>query len=275
MSTMTTTASIDASRWTQHRPVKSTLALGVLALMVVGTTAVFVLLVPRDAAGVVTTAGAVTGGVSTLVVLARNIRARFTRGRLEVRTGSGRLVVPGDAVTAYALIAVAAGYVAFFVGLVLLVVTSSYDGAWGPLVVAAVVLALGAPMVIRLVRGRYRLNRLELTPTDVLVRGYVRTYRLAWDDVVSVDLQVDPSPLAVLEGRVPPTVTGPRETVGESSVGGRAPTQVHLPIATAGSSLDAIAELLDFYRSHPAARPELADDRAVERIRAGRLGPTC
>ncbi|AWB90789.1 hypothetical protein C3E78_00260 [Aeromicrobium chenweiae] len=274
MSTMTTTASIEASRWTQHRPVRSTLVVGVLALLVVGTTAVFVLLVPRDTAGVVTVAGAVVGGASTLVVLARNVRARFARGRLAVRTGDGHLVVPGDAPTAYALLGVAGGYLAFFLGIGLLAVTSSYDGAWAPVVVTAVVLALGAPMIVRLVRGHYRLNRLELTPTEVRSHGYVRTYALAWDDVLSVTLRVDPAPVAVLEGRVPPTVTGPRETLGESSVGGRAPTEVHLPIATAGSSLDAIAELVDFYRSHPAARPELGDDRAVQRIRSGLLGPT-
>lgn len=271
---MTTTASIDASRWTQHRPVRSTLTLGVLALLVVGTAAVFVLLVPRDTAGVVTVAGAVVGGACTLLVLARNARARFARGRLAVRTGDGHLVVPGDGPTAYALIGVAAGYLAFFLGIALLAMTGSYDGAWAPIVVTGVVLALAAPMIVRLVRGRYRLNRLELTPTEVRSHGYVRTYALAWDDVLSVVLRVDPAPVAVLEGRVPPTITGPPETFGESSVGGRAPTEVHLPIATAGSSLDAIAELIDFYRGNPAARPELGDDRAVERIRAGLLGPT-
>lgn len=176
-------------------------------------------------------------------------------GELALERRPGALVVPGSRLMAGLLLAVLG--LVLVVPLVLLAGYLATGGrpAWVPVLVLCLLLvppALAA--LVRVARGRIRRNALELSPEGVRYRSYSGVRGLAWDDVHEVRLIADP---------------GRRLVVGPGG-GARA---LRVPLALLASDGVLLAEVVDFYRRHPASRDELAGsaDAALERIRGGRF----
>lgn len=141
--------------------------------------------------------------------------------------------------------------------------------AAGPLVPLGIFVVLAVPVLVRLLRGGYRLGGLELTPERVTYTSFARAHSLAWDDVD--DIAVRPADGRIeLAAWVLPTVRGPRVLAGERSADDSSVLAV--PSRLLRVDTEALRALLEHYWRHPRERHELADGTALERSFASDAG---
>lgn len=190
-------------------------------------------------------------------------------GRIDARFRDGGLELPLSRWVLSWLAALVVLFVVFALTLVANAISASAGGPWGPLVLVVGVLALGVPMGLRLVRGQYQRGGLLLRPDEVVWSTYNTTTRLAWKDLVAERLVADPGHRLVLEARSAASLHRTRgpQGLGEQPVGGPrvAAHEVSVPLAFVGSDGALVADLVTHYRSHAAARRELADPETSRR----------
>jgi hypothetical protein len=139
--------------------------------------------------------------------------------------------------------------------------------ATGPLVMSGLGVALAAPVLMRLLRGGYRLGGLELTPEAIFYATYAREHSIRWSDLVEVELRPNSLVLDLFTVQLP-TVRGPRVLVGERPSGSRAhadPRTLTIPPRMLRTDAAELQALLEYYRRHPKRRHELGDGTALER----------
>ncbi|ROR90115.1 hypothetical protein [Nocardioides aurantiacus] len=243
------------------------------AVRVWGGVALVVLLslVPLAGAVVMVTSGgwlAASGLALALLVLSAVVflvTATVVRrtGRVDARSRDGGLELPVSRWVLSWLAALVVLFVVFALTLVANALSASAGGPWGPVVLVAGVLGLGAPMGVRLLRGDYQRGGLLLTPREVVWSTYDTTTRVAWKDLVGERLVADPGSRLVLEARSAKALRRTRGPQGlaEQPVGGPrvAAHEVSVPLAFLGSDGALVADLVAHYRTHPAARRELSD----------------
>ena len=155
------------------------------------------------------------------------------------------------------------------VSLIVLWVTSGTRpiAASGPLVMFGIAVVAAAPVVVRLLRGGYRLGGLEITPETVTYTSFVREHSIGWDSVVEIEMHPTLGRLELYATQLP-TVRGPRVLAGEMPSDARTVPDPHVLVIppgllrTDGAQLRA---LLEYYRTHPRKRHELGDGSALER----------
>lgn len=193
--------------------------------------------------------------------------------RLVVRSEEGRLVVPGSrVVAALFLVGLFAG-LSFAIPLGLAAYRDGYDGSWIGLIVALGLPLLGAPVIVGVLRGRYRLNALELGPETVTYHSYNTDSTLAWSEVESVSIHPDPGASLAIIGSQPPSRVKRSSSLAEKPVRTRRGHEVEVGalLITLASGGAMVAELVEFYRTNPKLRFELGTDAAVDRIRRGQF----
>lgn len=177
--------------------------------------------------------------VALAIVLAVPGRARW---RL---TSEGVGVSNSPLITRLLLAMLAAGFL-IPIGIIVMWVGSGQkpiSGA-GPLVLMAGVVLAALPTVAAIVRGRYHLGGLVMGTDEIVYASYRTERSIAWNDVEAV--QVSPQ-----NGSV--RLTGARD-------------DVQLPSGLLRVEPERLAKVMDFYRTHPRARVELSDSRALARI---------
>ena len=204
------------------------------------------------------------------VLLAGSLATRT--GRLVLEERDGVLQLPGSRVVAGLLLAALATCVALPVVLVAGRLLGSGQGGSGLALAAAVLLlVLAVPLLVALLRGRVRLNALELAPDGVSYRSYNASARVGWADLAEVRLVADPGRRLVLVSRGTPERRQHSATPGEATVG-RAPggpDEVSVPVGLLASDAVLVAELVEACRTSPERRVELGTPAAVERLRSG------
>jgi hypothetical protein len=136
--------------------------------------------------------------------------------------------------------------------------------AAGPLVLLVVALVGVVPVVVGLVRGRYRLGGLVLTPGEVSYESYLRRHSLSWDQVSAIHKHPTVARLE-LRADQEPAASGPRPRAGERPVTPGRAEQLSVPTGLLRTDADRLLRLLDFYRTHPRDRHELGDGTALTR----------
>ncbi|WP_170169849.1 PH domain-containing protein [Nocardioides aurantiacus] len=193
-------------------------------------------------------------GVALLLWVADLLVTLLTRrGRLRLRAVDGTTEVVGSPWSRPVDVAAPVVLVLALVGGVLSLVdpgplapgTTSLDAA-APVAVLAVLALLATAGLRHVLAGRRLRSRLRLHASGVEVSGPDGRDHLPWSSLTGVG----PRPLALLgySGRV-----------------------LALPGPELRSDPDLVARLVEHYRTHPRERDELADGRAVERARTGRL----
>lgn len=136
--------------------------------------------------------------------------------------------------------------------------------AAGPLVLLVVAVVGAVPVLVGLLRGRYRLGGLLVTPQEVVYESFLRRHALPWDHISAV---VAPTSISRLELRASqaPVTTGPRLRAGEQPLSPDRLDQLNVPTGLLRTDARALHEVLDFYRTHPRDRQELADGSALRR----------
>jgi hypothetical protein len=137
--------------------------------------------------------------------------------------------------------------------------------AGGPLVLLAVAVVGAVPVLVGLLRGRYQLGGLLLTPQEVVYESFLRRHSLPWDQISAV---VAPTTISRLELRASqqPVNTGPRLRAGERPLSAEPVEQLNVPTGLLRTDAHALHELLNFYRTHPDDRHELADGVPLARL---------
>lgn len=145
------------------------------------------------------------------------------------------------------LLLMAAGFFLAVVGFVVIWIASGSRpvDAIGPTVVLILAAIAGVPFVITLVRGKYRLGGLLLTPESITYRSYAREHTIAWDDVIG-------------------TAPGPQP--GALRLIGRDEHHVDIPFGLLSTPPAALTGIIEFYRENRHLRAELADRRSLERF---------
>ncbi len=197
------------------------------------------------------------GGWSVLL-LGTLLPATLHRGRLVVRRRPDRLELPGSRLLAGLLVALLA--LALLLPLTLLgswAARGSLEGSAGAVVLALVLLPLGLPLLVQVLRGRLRAPSLVLDADGVTSRSWRRATAVAWAELAEVRLVADPGRRLVLRAtsaagrRTTPTsvATSPAaRTVGGPVV---AADEVSVPVAFMGSDAVLVADLLDACRTDP------------------------
>ena len=193
-------------------------------------------------------------------------------GRLVLEERDGVLRLPGSRVVAALLLAALATCVVLPVVLVVgRLVGSGQEASGFALAASALLLVLAVPLLVALLRGRVRLNALELAPDAVTYRSYNASSSVGWADLTEVRLVADPGRRLVLVSRGTPERRQHSATPGEATVG-RAPggrDEVSVPVGLLASDAVLVAELVEACRTSPERRAELGTPAAVERLRSG------
>ncbi len=151
----------------------------------------------------------------------------------------GGIGVSNSPVIAGLLVALLVAFLVLPVSLAVAWVTSGERPvtAAGPLVLLVISVAGVVPVLVGLLRGRYRLGGLVLTPDEVAYESFLRRHSLPWDQVRNVVLETS---VVRLE-------------------------QLNVQVGLLRTDARALHALLDFYRTHPRARHEIADGTALAR----------
>jgi hypothetical protein len=192
------------------------------------------------------------------------------RRRLVARADRGGIGMSNSPVIAGLLVALLVGFLLFPVSLAVAWATSGDRPitAAGPLVLLAIAVVGAVPVLVGLLRGRYQLGGLLLTPREVVYESLLRRHSLPWDHISAV---VAPTTTARLELRASqrPVTTGPRLRAGEQPITPDRLEQLNVPTGLLRTDVRALQELLEFYRTHPRDRHELADGTALTRRHEG------
>ena len=134
--------------------------------------------------------------------------------------------------------------------------------AAGPLVLLAVTLLAAVPLLVGLLRGRYRLGGLLLTPDGVSYQSFLRTHSLSWDEISAITRHPT-QPRLELRTEGAAVVTGPRPSVAERPVGTRRSQQLDIPAGLLRTDTTELQRLLEVYRGSPRRRQDLGDGSAL------------
>ena len=163
-----------------------------------------------------------------VVLLGTVLPATVRRGRLVVRRHPDRLELPGSRLLTGWLVALLV--LSLLLPLTLLAswaARGSLEGSTGATVLALVLLPLGLPLLVQVLRGRVRSPALVLDADGVTSRSWRGATGVAWAELAGVRLVADP---------------GRRLVLGE---------EVSVPVAFMGSDATLVADLLEACRTDP------------------------
>lgn len=167
--------------------------------------------------------------------------------RLHALPEHGGIGLSNSPAVTWVLLGFVAAFVLFVLSFILTWASSGarpVDAIW-PTVALILISCAGVPYFIALVRGRYSLGGLLLTPERVIYRSYRHEHSLAWDDVKLVAPGGPPGALRLI---------------------GHEAQALSLPCGLLRTPPEPLAALLEYYRTAPLARPELGDGRALQRL---------
>ena len=191
------------------------------------------------------------------------------RGRLVVAPGAEGAVLPGSRVLTGLLLGLLA--LSLLVPLTLLgswVARGTLEGSTLAVVASVLLLPLGLPVLVQVLRGRVRVPALVLDDDGVTSRTWQGASSIAWSDLAEVRLVADPGRRLVLRAtgaRVRRTASAAGSSAGAASVGGPVVgrDEVSVPVAFMASDAGLVADLLEVCRTDPRRRAEvLAQSRA-------------
>lgn len=169
-------------------------------------------------------------------------------GRLEVEQRPGALRLPGSSTLWRLLMAL------LVLSLLLPVVVlgswldrGSLEGSAYATVVSLVLLVLGVPVGVQVLRGRIRAPYLELDEDALTHHGMNASTTVRWQEISGLRLVADPGRRLVVESSGTPQRVARSATPGERQVGGPrvAAGELSLPVALLGSDAALVADLVE------------------------------
>ncbi|MGH3352756.1 MAG: hypothetical protein ACRDPS_18970 [Nocardioides sp.] len=161
--------------------------------------------------------------------------ARRRSDVLVIEETPGAVVLRGSRFFALALLIALVGVVFYPVALgVALVRDGVEDGSMTMFVVSLLVALACLPVLVMAMLGKYRLNRLVLTPDMVTYHGYRRAWSAPWDTLDRVEITPEPKVQLLIAGHE---------------------TEIEVPLGLMASGPVPLAEYVDDLIRHPDRRP--------------------
>ncbi len=197
------------------------------------------------------------------------------RGRLVVAPGPEGVVLPGSRALTRSLLGLLA--LSLLVPLTLLgswAARGTLEGSTLAVVASVLLLPLGLPVLVQVLRGRVRVPALVLDDDAVTSRTWRGASSIAWSDLAEVRLVADPGRRLVLrasDARVRHTASTAGSSAGAASVGGPVVgrDEVSVPVAFMASDAGRVADLLESCRTDPRRRGEV-----LAQARGGVVSPS-
>lgn len=213
------------------------------------------------------------GLLAVAAAVAALVASRLDARELAVRHVDGGLEVPGSRAVAGCLLVALAAALAFpFALLAAILLEEARAGSSTMVAVALLVPVLAVPTVLGLLRGRYHLNRLRLTPQGVEVHTYRAPTAIDWDDLAAVVRTPGASGRWVLRASRPDAVRRPAAgPIGERSVNPGLATDTDLQTGLLSGG-DKVVALVKHFLDHPEDRAKLAspiDQSSLDAITGG------
>ncbi len=190
------------------------------------------------------------------------------RGRVAVRQRPGHLELPGSRLLTGGLLGLLA--LSLLLPLTLLAAWAArgtLEGSGLALAASVLLLPLGLPLLVQVLRGSVRVPSLVLDGDGVTSRSWRGETTVAWSDLAEVRLVADPGTRLVLragDALVRRTSSPAAAAPGARTVGGPvvAADEVSVPVAFMASDAALVADLVEACRTDPRRRTVLGTDAA-------------